>query len=290
MQAATEQKPSKIVFRPGDGSGVTQVCEYRYNTAKPSAQDQNVGSMFKAKSVHVATYPEDKELIERVARACTWRGIKKLPKIIIADTRVPNAASINGNTFLFTTGILKPMNGNEIDAIIGHELAHHRHTLRDFTTRIAFFFGLEAVADTIMLGLSRKYGARFPFLNRYHENPMMTVLANHYLIDAVPMALYTRSMEYESDREGADYAGPDHMISALKTLDAEVDKLTRKFKEKPLSERIVPTAMNALRTVLYPIPDHPSTPARVEAIERHRPHAEKIVAGRLAAIEAQNQK
>lgn len=278
-----QQRPKIIRFRPGDGSGVSMECEYRFNNAKPDMQDEQIGQMFKAKSVRVAHYPEDKDLIERTARACTYRKIKRLPKIIIADTDIPNAASISGSTFMFTTGILKPMNGDELDAIIGHELSHHRHVLRDTLTRYSFFFGMEALVDSVVLGLANRFGARIPILKSYHENPELGIVVNHYLADAVPLALYTRSMEYESDREGAEYAGPDHMISALNTLESEVDKLRQRQKEKPLSKRIIPEASRLLHTILYPIPDHPSTPARVEAIEKHRPYAEKVLAERKAA-------
>ncbi len=275
----TPDKDNKVIrFQFSDAAGGMRETVYRHNTSQSSWGERAVGTMFGAKAVRVARYPQDAELLEQVAHACASKGIKNMPKVLVAPSNVINAASISGNAFMFTSAIPKSMNKGELDAVIGHELAHHRHSLRDMWTKYAVFVGAELLFDSISIGLMMKYRDRIPDRVRFLKSPYTAAVAGHYLIDAVPMALYTRQIEYEADREGAEYAGANNMISALNTLEGEVATLRKKQDERPFGERIQRKILGAIRTVLYPIPDHASTEARTAAIEKHRSHCDRLAA------------
>jgi Zn-dependent protease with chaperone function len=47
------------------------------------------------------------------------------------NTSIVNAASVGGRGIFFTTGIMKRMPDEQIRAVVGHELGHHRHVFRD---------------------------------------------------------------------------------------------------------------------------------------------------------------
>ena len=110
-----------------------------------------------AKLVSPNEHPKLHAIVERVAREA---GIPK-PKVAIINKSIPNAfatgRSPNKAIVAVTDGLLKTLSEDEIEAVIGHEIAHikHRDTLimtlaatiagaigyLAFIGRTAFFFG-----------------------------------------------------------------------------------------------------------------------------------------------------
>ena len=93
----------------------------------------HIAAEFQARSVHPANpaHSEEKRIIDRTVEFCITRNIRNVPDIYILDSDIPNAASVSGNHMIMTTAILEGLSPEKLDAIIGHELSHHRHSKRD---------------------------------------------------------------------------------------------------------------------------------------------------------------
>ena len=74
---------------------------------------------------------EDPWLIATVERLARNTGLSKAPRVVVADTPMPNAfaygSPITGNFVAVTRGLLRLMPKEEIAAVLGHELGHLRH-------------------------------------------------------------------------------------------------------------------------------------------------------------------
>ncbi len=85
-------------------------------------------AMYKLKLVERNDYPWLYSTIEMLAMKS---GLKKMPKIYIAPTQVPNAFAFGSPLFGYgvavTEGLLHTLNEDEIEAVLGHEIGHIRH-------------------------------------------------------------------------------------------------------------------------------------------------------------------
>ena len=81
---------------------------------------------------HIKEVPrsEDPKLYGMVERLSQKSGIK-MPKVMIAQIPLPNAfaygSPITGSRVAVTTGLLKTLESEEVEAVIGHELGHLKH-------------------------------------------------------------------------------------------------------------------------------------------------------------------
>jgi len=80
--------------------------------------------------VREASRSDNAELYGMVERLSKKSGIKA-PRVMIADIPVPNAfaygSPIAGSRVAVTTELMKALEGEEVEAVIGHELGHLKH-------------------------------------------------------------------------------------------------------------------------------------------------------------------
>jgi len=80
--------------------------------------------------IREVTRSEDSKLYGMVERLSQRSGIK-MPKVMIAQIPLPNAfaysSPIIGSRVAVTTGLLKTLESEEVEAVIGHELGHLKH-------------------------------------------------------------------------------------------------------------------------------------------------------------------
>ncbi|MEM4788702.1 MAG: zinc metalloprotease HtpX [Ignisphaera sp.] len=169
--------------------------------------------------------PGIQEIVNRVA---TRAGMKP-PKAMVAHLRIPNAfaysSPLMGRYIAVTTGLLQIMSRDELEAVIGHELGHHKH--RDNT--IMMLFGIVPTA-IYFLGRFLLFSG---FITRYTDGSERRRSGSEgvilVLIGAILIALsiiiqiivlsLSRLREYYADAHGAKVTSPYSMINALKSLD-----------------------------------------------------------------------
>lgn len=170
--------------------------------------------------------PELQKVVDRVAARA---GVKP-PKAMVADVPIPNAfaysSPIMGRYVAVTRGLLNAMSVQELEAVIGHELGHHKH--RDNTVMLVFgmfpsliyFLGRYLMFIGMYTGLYRDGGER----RRGGGEGIVLLLVGIMLVVAsiliqLAVLALSRLREYYADAHGAKVTSPATMISALQSLE-----------------------------------------------------------------------
>ncbi len=219
-----------------------------------------------AKEISRADNPKLYNTVEKVASMANV----PMPKVYLIHDSAPNAFATgrdpNHSLIAVTTGLLDIMSGNELTAVIGHEMSH----IKNYDIRISMItFGL-----VCMIGVISDLGFRMIFYgnrrNRGERSPVGIVLV---LITSIlaPIAAsiaqlaISREREYLADASSAKITHyPDGMIAALKKLDTHA---------RPMKQQNVATEAlfinNPLRkgTIGNLFSTHPPIEKRIERLE-----------------------
>ena len=182
--------------------------------------DKIVLRMYRAKEVG-----PDHPLHQMVARLVRNANLP-MPKVYLIPTASPNAFATGRNpnhaAVAATEGIMRLLDANELEGVIGHELAHVRH--RD----ILISSVAATIAATIMM-VSRmaQFAAIFGGAGGRDERGGSNPIALLATIIVAPMAAMliqaaiSRSREFAADKGGAAIAGtPYGLASALRKIEA----------------------------------------------------------------------
>ena len=175
---------------------------------------------------HVIEQPQNQAeawLVETVRRLATKAGIG-MPEVAIYEGE-PNAfatgAFKNSALVAVSTGLLQSMNKEEVEAVLGHEVAHVANG--DMVTLTL----IQGVVNTFVVFLSRVVGTivdRAVFKTERGTGPgyFITVIVCQIvfgILASMIVAWFSRQREFRADRGSADYLGaPTPMINALRRL------------------------------------------------------------------------
>jgi len=176
--------------------------------------DRIVLKMYRAREVTEAEAPELYGIVRRLVQ----KSAMPMPKVYIIQQDQPNAFATGRNpqhaAVAVTTGILHILSREELQGVIGHELAHVKH--RDIL--------ISTVAATIAGAIS--YLAYFAMFFGHGDddeggNPIVALLM--FIIGPIAALIIqmaiSRSREYAADQGGAQLAGnPRYLSSALRKL------------------------------------------------------------------------
>jgi heat shock protein HtpX len=176
----------------------------------------------RAKVITQPSNPTERWLVETVARQAREAGIPT-PEVAVYDAPDPNAfatgASKKNSLVAVSTGLLRGMRQNEVEAVLGHEVAHVANG--DMVTMAL----LQGVLNTFVLLLSRVFGQiidRAVFKGRgYGPGYFLTVIVLQLLLGILASMItmaFSRWREFRADAGGARLAGRENMIAALKRL------------------------------------------------------------------------
>jgi heat shock protein HtpX len=162
-------------------------------------------------------------LLNRVGQHARNKGIE-MPEVAIYDAPEPNAfatgARRNAALVAVSTGLLRSMRREEVDAVLGHEISHVANG--DMVTLTL----LQGVVNTFVVFLSRVIGfvvdrAVFKTERGYGPGYFITVLLSQILLGILASMIvmaFSRYREFRADAGGAELAGRANMIAALERL------------------------------------------------------------------------
>jgi len=175
-----------------------------------------IDAMYRAKEV---TRSENPRLYSMVERLSQKSGLK-MPKVMIANIPVPNAfaygSPIAGTRVAVTSELLKTLEDEEVEAVIGHELGHLKH--RDVQVMM-FVSILPAIFYFIYYSmlLSSMFGGRRD--ERGGGAAILIAIGSlfAYLILTVFTLYLSRLREYYADRHSASIVeeGPRKLSEGL---------------------------------------------------------------------------
>lgn len=178
---------------------------------------------------HVIEQPRnelERWLLTTVHRQAEQAGIGK-PEVAIYDAPEINAfatgANRNNALVAVSTGLLRAMNRDEAEAVLGHEISHVANG--DMVTMAL----IQGVLNTFVIVLARVVGswldAALSGGNQERRGPGMFYYITVMVLDVVfglfasmiAMA-FSRYREFRADAGGARLAGRDKMVAALQRL------------------------------------------------------------------------
>ena len=194
--------------------------------------DKLVLRMYGAREVDARSAPELVGLVSDLSR----RAGLPMPKVYIMDNPQPNAFATGRNpanaAVAATSGLLRILNRQEIEAVMAHELAHVKN--RDTLTM--------TITATLAGAISML--AQFGLFFGGNRNNAMGLVGTLLLVILAPLAAMlvqmaiSRTREYAADKTGAEICGnPMALASALSKLQQGA-----KATENPQAEQNPATA------------------------------------------------
>jgi len=162
-------------------------------------------------------------LLQTVERHAKAAGIA-MPEVAVYEGAAPNAFATGARRdhalVAVSSGLLRGMNADEVDGVLGHEVSHIANG--DMVTLTL----IQGVVNTFVIFLSRVVGFvvdRVVFRTErgvgigYYVTSLVAQLAFGVLASTIVMA-FSRHREFRADAGGARLAGADKMVAALERL------------------------------------------------------------------------
>ena len=162
-------------------------------------------------------------LVDTVKKQAAMAGIG-MPEVAIFDSAAPNAfaTGMNKNKALVavSAGLLRAMNQQEVEAVLGHEISHVANgdmitlsLVQGVVNTFVIFFSrvVGHFVDRVILKNERGHGLGF-FVTTIIAQIVFGILAS------IIVFWFSRKREYRADAGGAKLAGTPGMIAALEKL------------------------------------------------------------------------
>ncbi len=210
-------------------------------------------------------------LLNTVQRQAREAGIKT-PEVAIYDAPEPNAfatgPSRNNSLVAVSTGLLQGMQRNEVEAVLGHEVAHVANgdmvtmtllqgVLNTFVIFISRVIGY--VVDRVVLKNDRGHGIGF-FVTSMVAQILLGILASMIVM------WFSRRREFRADDGGAKLAGRENMAAALERLKSWQQQPTA-LPESVAAFGIRGGAPSGMRRLFM---SHPPLEERIAALRERR--------------------
>ncbi len=218
------------------------------------------------------TRAEAPELVDRVERLAAQFDLP-MPRVALIDSDVPNAMATgrdpSHSVVAVTTGILHRLDGEELDAVLAHELSHVRHrdaavltmaavfaTVASFIVQMGFWLGLG--------GGERDRDGRSSIVFVYLAS-LVVWLVSFLLIRAL-----SRYRELAADRGSAIMTGaPSQLASALVKISGAMERIPDADLRtvEPASALMLVPAFSR-QSLIGILSTHPSLDARLAQLRR----------------------
>ena len=181
--------------------------------------DKIVLKMYRAQEVREHEAPELYSIVRRLAQ----KAEMPLPKVYVINQDQPNAFATGRNpghaAVAVTTGIMKILSREELEGVIGHELAHVKHRDILISTIAATIAGaISYLAQMAQWAMIFGGGRRDDGRDGSPIAALVMMIVGPIAAMLIQMAI-SRSREYSADSGGAKIAGnPRYLASALKKL------------------------------------------------------------------------
>ncbi|MDD1621535.1 MAG: protease HtpX [Methylococcaceae bacterium] len=223
-----------------------------------------------AMGVHVIDQPQNQTeqwLVGVVAQLSKQAGIG-MPEVGIFDAPEANAfatgANRNSALVAVSTGLLRSMSADEVEAVVGHEISHVANgdmvtmaLMQGVVNTFVYFFAtiIGHVVDRVVFKTERGYGPA------YYITQMVAQIALSILASMLVM-WFSRYREFRADAGGANLAGRQKMIGALRALQ-------RSHEPAQLPGELAAFGING-GGVQRLFMSHPPLEERIEALQNSR--------------------
>jgi heat shock protein HtpX len=202
-----------------------------------------VGAIYKVRALPENENPQLHQMVENLSEKSK---ISK-PKLMLAQIPIPNAfaygSPLTGNRVAVTQGLLKSLNEEEVEAVIGHELGHLKH--RDVQVMMVVSF---LPALFYYIGFSLMLSSMFR--GRRDDSGGSALIGIGFMVFSWVLNLFilylSRLREYYADRHSVSVV--DNGAQKLSTGLAKIVNTTQKINnaQKAKKEKANSSAFKAL--------------------------------------------
>ncbi|MCB0348653.1 MAG: protease HtpX [Bdellovibrionales bacterium] len=212
------------------------------------------------------TNTTERQLTDMVYKLSRAAGLKKMPEIGMYESNEVNAfatgPSRSNSLVAVSTGLLRRMDADQVEGVLGHEVAHIANG--DMVTMTL----IQGVMNAFVMFLARVIATVIARNgDRNNNGPSYLVI---FLLEMVlgffamfAVSYFSRLREYRADKGGARLAGREKMISALKALagtEESIDSSHKAFASLKISGRGIMKFMST----------HPPLSDRIRRLEMGR--------------------
>ena len=205
---------------------------------------------------------EETWLVNTVRRQAELAGIG-MPEVAIYDSPEINAfatgANKNNALVAVSTGLIRSMNRDEAEAVLGHEVSHVASG--DMVTLTL----IQGVLNTFVYFFARIVANMVNRGNNSAFTYFMTVMAFQAIFGILASIIvmgFSRYREYRADSGGADLAGRQKMIAAL-------ERLKSNQTDSQLDGQLTAFGISGKRAWSELFMSHPPLEKRIAALQQH---------------------
>ncbi len=210
--------------------------------------------------------PELYDIVRRLAH----KAKLPMPRVAIVDSRIPNAfatgRNANNAVVAVTTGLLRILDKDELEAVLGHEISHIKNrdmavlTIASLISTLAFF----VMRWAMFMGMfGRREGAGSSIA-------IFGVSAIVWFVSFLLIRALSRYREFAADLGSAIItAKPRSLISALKKISGKMEYVNpdEKARVEGLNAFFIIPAVSG-KTLISLFSTHPPVEKRIERLEK----------------------
>ena len=211
-----------------------------------------------------------KEIRQTVYDLAAKAGLPKMPEVGYYQSRDVNAFATGPSKSNFlvavSTGLLEKMNKDEVEGVLGHEIAHIANG--DMVTMTL----LQGVINAFVMYLARVVAFGVSNASRGNSEGgfsgggmayfgiMMVFQYVFGMAGSMIVGAFSRHREYRADKGGAELAGQDKMVAALQ-------KLQQSFGSAVSKPSPVASMQISSKSFMKLMSTHPPLEKRIEALK-----------------------
>lgn len=230
--------------------------------------DKLVLKMYRAREVSEADHPR----LYRIVKSVATRAMMPMPRVYIVPSQGPNAFATGRNAensaVAATEGILGILNDDELEGVIGHEIAHIQNKDMLIGTIAATFAG--AIA---MIASMARFAAIFGGVGRSDDEDsgggLIGLIVASIVAPIAAMLLQmaiSRQREYKADAEGGRITGKyNGLASALEKLHRSPVQLN--VESRPTTANLMIVNPLSGRGMLHLFSTHPPVEERIKRLK-----------------------
>jgi heat shock protein HtpX len=236
-----------------------------FNLAAYFFSDKLALATTRARPVTEAEFPR----VYATVRRLTTRMDMPMPTIHVIDSPQPNAFATGRNpkkaAVAVTTGILDILDYEELEGVLGHELAHVQN--RDIL--ISSIAAMLGAAIAILARMAFWFGGGD---NRNNPLGIIGVLISLIVAPLLAMLIrfaISRTREFQADRTGAEITGqPMKLASALQKISVGTERIPMRVNEAT-SQLFIENPLKAVRGrgITKWFSTHPPVEDRIERLQ-----------------------
>lgn len=223
-------------------------------------------------SMGVRLLPPEHEISRMVYRLSERAGLPAMPEVGIYESPEINAFATGptrGRALVaVSTGLLEQMSPAEVEGVVGHEVAHVANGDMVTMTLVQGVVNAFVMFFARVLGwiISNQLSSRDERPSYFMRHMITMVLEIAFsLLGMIVVAGFSRWREFRADKGGAELAGREKMIAALRALQKRFEPL----EEQPaLATLKIAGGAGGLMALLS---THPPLSKRIEALQKSGP-------------------